>query len=463
MNPPVPFVNRTAELAALERWWGEQSRPAVVWGRRRVGKTALVEHFADGKPTVFHTGAGRGTSGELVLLGEQVAAVLPGGLRDPRTRPYADWDDALDDLAARAVDRPVLVVLDEFPELVGADPTLPGVLRAFLDRAGGRTRLRLLLCGSAVRHMQALQEEREPLYGRFDLALLVHPFAPHEAALMLPRLAPADRALAYGMAGGVPLYLTWWDQDTTVDDNLARLVCEPAARLLTEGDLVLRSDLDGGDYARQVLHAVAAGRTQYGEIKDWVRAEPLRTLERLVELRLLERVRPVGEPERTKRRSYRIADPFLAFHLGVVSRYRTEIDRGLGPSIAPVLREALDDHMGGVWEEAFRVHLRRLAVAGELGVDGAVVGVGAWWDRSGENEIDALVLAGRSARPVLAGEAKWGAVAEGARLVAALAGKVERGLGLDPAGLRYAVCVREAVVDAPPGTLVLTAADLFGA
>lgn len=462
MIPSTAFVNRVDELAALARWWNEESRLAVVWGRRRVGKTALVQHFAEGKTVVFHTGAGRGARGELTLVAERVAAALPGNLRDPTERPYTGWDDALDDLAARATDRPVLLILDEFPELVDADPALPGVLRAFLDRATGRTQLRILLCGSAVRHMQALQEEREPLYGRFDLALLVHPFAPHEAALMLPRLAPADRALAYGIVGGMPLYLTWWDQDASAEDNLARLICQPAARLLTEGDLVLRSDLDGGDYAHQVLHAIANGRTQYGEIKDYVRAEPLRTLDRLVALRLVERVRPVGESERSKRRTYRIADPFLAFHLGVVARYRTEIERGLGPSIVPVLREAVDDHMGGVWEEAFRIHLRRLAVAGKLDVDGPVVGVGAWWDRSGINEIDALVLAGRSARPVLAGEAKWGAIEHGGRLVTALSHKVERGLGVDPDRLRYAVCARDAVTGVPRGTLTFTAADLFG-
>jgi hypothetical protein len=209
---------------------------------------------------------------------------------------------------------------------------------------------------------------------------------------------------------------------------------------------------------------VASGRTRYGEIRDYVRSEPTRTLDRLVELRLLERVVPAGEPERSRRRSYRIVDPFLRFHLGVVSRYRTEIERGLGPSIVRVLLEAIDDHMGPVWEDVFRAHLRRLATTGELPVDEPVVEVGAWWSGGdAADEIDALVLAGRSRDVALAGEAKWSRTANGGRLVADLRRKVERGLKLDPDSVGYAVCARDAINHAPPGTVAVTARDIFGA
>lgn len=457
------FVNRASELRALDRWWRADTRPGVVWGRRRVGKTALLQHFAEGKRAIFHTGAGRGEVGELLMLSRHAADLGLRGLRDLDGRPYTSWDDALDDLAERAARTPVLLVLDEFPELVASSPQLPNVLRAFLDRSQRATKLRILVCGSAVRHMTALQDERQPLYGRFDLALLLHPFGPHESALMLPRLPAADRALVYGLTGGMPLYLSWWDQDASITDNLEDLVCRPASRLLTEGDLVLRTDADAGDLGQQVLYAIAEGRTQHGEIKDYVRAEPTRTLDRLIELRLIERLVPAGESERSKRRIYRIADPFLRFHLGVASRYRAEIDRGLGRSILPVLREALDDHMGSVWEEAFRAHLRHLAADDRLPGATRVVGIGPWWDGTGANEIDALVLQGRSATAVLAGEAKWTKTVDARRLVNGLRQKVERGLKLDPDALGYVVCARNEVTHLPEGTLALTADDLFSA
>lgn len=456
----MPFVNRERELEQLGTWWNSPGAGmAIVWGRRRVGKTALLQQFAAELPTVFHTGGGRPAAAELAALSRAAAPLLAGGVRDLDARPFADWDDAFETLAAVARNRRLLLVLDELPALAETSPELPSLIRAAWDRVRSHTKLKLLLCGSAVRVMEAMQEERAPLYGRLDLALLLHPFRPYEAARMLPSLSPADRALVWGLVGGMPLYLQWWNQGTSVRANLRRLACTPGGQLLTEGQLVLATEGEGGELARQTLYAIAAGRTKFNEIEQAVRADPARTLDRLVDLRLVERIVPVTEdPRRTRRRIYRIADNFLAFWLGLLDRYRPEIERGLGDSILPVLLRSVDDQMGGPWEEAFRDHLRRLAATGDLGPE--VVAVGPFWTAAEDpTEIDAVALSGRSREAVLVGEAKWAKRVDGERLRAELSRKAEALPRLAPEP-RYAVCARTEVT----GTgdlLAVTAADIF--
>ncbi len=443
----------------MRKWWERPgSALGLVWGRRRVGKTSLLEEFSRDKRAVFHTGAGRPASDELRLLSEATAQEIDGGPRNLGDRPFDSWDDALDFLATSATRERLLLVIDEFPDLVKVSPELPGILRAFWDRARDETKLRILLCGSAVRTMEAIQEERAPLYGRFDLALLLHPFRPHEAAKMLGGLTPSDRALVWGVVGGVPLYLNWWDTDQSLKQNLLRLACTPGGRLLDEGQLVLATEGDLGDLGGLVLRAIASGRTRHNEIEQAVRAEPGRVLERLVELRLVERLVPVTEnPARTRRRVYRIADNFLSFWLGLLDRHRSAIGRGLGKQILPVLTEQLDDHMGERWESAFRQQLVRLAADGELGSE--IVDIGRWWRDSPPVEIDAVALAGRRREAILIGEAKWSRKVNGTALRAELAQKSKALPRLSPTHT-YAICAREQVND-PEDALVITASDIF--
>lgn len=466
----MKFVNRTHELAELDKWWSKPgARLGLVWGRRRVGKTLLLQRFAKDRPrTMYHTFAGRSAADEL--------AVLSGNWRSERlsTGPYPEWDLPSDSwthflagLAREARGEPILLILDEFQEGVAAIPELPGLIRALWDDHRIRGQLRILLCGSAMRTMEAMQEERAPLYGRFDLRLLIHPFEPHDVALMLPDLHPYNRAVVWGLVGGMPLYLDCWDQDADIEANLQELFFAPAGRLLLEGDLALRGEMLA-DLEVSVLHAIALGHTQYHEIHNSLHSEPSRQIERLMELRLVERVQPVTESgSRSRRRTYRIADNFLAFWLGQILPHRASIDRGLGHVIADaVVRPSLRDFLGPRWEEAFRIYLRRRAATGEFG---PVVAVGPFWSHERpaadgsvvDTEIDAVMLSGRSREAVLVGEAKLRRVVDARPLVAALERKAER-LPRRADTLRYAVAAPLDVTDAAPGVLTVTADDVFG-
>ncbi|QSB05234.1 ATP-binding protein [Natronoglycomyces albus] len=453
------FVNRRSELATLDRWWkAERSRPGLIWGRRRVGKTALITHFAQDKRMVFYTGIGGTAELELQGLSEE-AAFLSTPERDLIEQPFRDWRDAFRFLAARAEEAPLLLVLDEFPELLAGSPELPGLMRAELDRHGGQPKLKILLSGSSMRAMWQMQEYRAPLYGRFDLTMQLHPFRPHEVSEILTRLSPADRALVYGILGGIPLYLTMWDQDATIGENLTRLLLSGETPLYNEGKLVLATELGSGRLTSQVLSAIAAGRTRFHEIADAVGTDPTRTIERLTQLRLIDRVIPVTEdPAKHRRRIYRIRDSFLRFHLGVLMRYHSRIEAGSPETVLPAVMSSLDDFMGIAWEQAFRDHLSLRAVE----IDPETVDIGPWWRGDGKDELDAVVLAGRGRTPVLVGEAKWAKKVRAQRLLNRMRTKATN-LVDDPETLRFAIAARESVEDAPEEVWTFTAADIFSA
>ncbi|GIH11794.1 ATPase AAA [Rhizocola hellebori] len=465
----MAFVNRVGEIAALDEWWQRPgSQLGIVWGRRRVGKSYLISHWARGKRSIFHVARNRPLGQELAALSAAAAPVLAAGRRDLLSRPFVSWDDVFDTLADAAHRQPLLLTIDEVPELLTSDPSMASGLRAIWERMAD-TKLRLLLCGSAVRTMEELQHERAPLFGRATLRLRLQPFAPRESALLLPRLSPSERAKAWGVCGGMPFYLSLWDDGLSFRQNLVRLFCSEQALLLNEGELVLSTeDFPGGGRERlpgRLLRAISGGNTRFAELKTAVGADPTRALQATQELDLVERIQPVRVEADGRRALYRIADNFLAFWLTIVEPHRAAITQGLASHVAKIMESQFDDYMGDRWEEALRTHLTR--TVDELDLPEPATEVGRFWKsrlRPQEDpcEMDAVVLVGRGRRAAIAGEAKWAKTEDGRRAVRALDRKLhDSGLPLvdNP---KFVVCARESVTHADPETLVVTADDIFG-
>jgi len=465
------FVNRAAELAALDQWYDKRGPGlGVVLGRKRVGKTWLITKFAETRRVVRHTARGRPLAEELRLISAAADPVLSLPRRSLVERPFTGWDDMLEVLATAAETGPLVLVLDEFPELMTTSLRLEEELRAVWDRVVvGETNLKFLVCGSSVRVMEALQEQESALFGRADLRLRVVPFRPHEAALMLSHATPTERAAAWGVCGGIPRYLALWDSHAPFAANLGRLVCNEQGLLLSEGELVLvDEDIVGHRGARlpeQVLRALGAGNTTFSAISSAVGGKlPSRTLKELTDVRLLERVVPVTEKNPSAKLTYyRIADNFLAFWLECVEPHRSQIEQGMGPSVAPIVTAAFDDFMGPRYESAFRDHLRRLANEGLLHPE--AVAVGEWWRAQGDAQddpcqLDAVVLAGRSRKPVVIGESKWARKVNGSSLLGGIKRKLYDSKLVDPTEVEYYICARE-TVDRSAGVHVVTAADIF--
>lgn len=404
---PSDFLNRNTELRSLNRAWEAPGAALIlVWGRRRTGKTRLLGEWLGGKRAVFYGATEQASPAELRGLSDATRRSLqPAGSDLLAITDFPDWDRALSYLADRASRERLVVVLDEFPFLADSEPPLPSILQRFWDHDGSRSKLKLVLCGSAQAVMEDLQGEEAPLFGRVDLRLQLKPFDYHEAALFTPRLNATEKAIAYGVLGGMPVYLDRWDDGVGHRANLRRLFGDPASPLVEEGEFVLSSELPEGSGYFRILHAIAASHRRYGKIKQFADIDIERQLDRLTTLGLVERVVPITEdPSKTKRAVYRIADNFLNFWFRFVYRNRADIARGMGRQVVDEdIVPYLSEFMGEPWEEMCRDFLRSEASADRLPVD--LSSIGRWWNTDNSIEIDAVGLRGRKA--VLAGSAKW--------------------------------------------------------
>ena len=440
------FVNRERELTALARACGRQPGLVVVSGRRRVGKTALLDRFAQDCPRAVFLPGTRAPAGEaLRRLEERIRAVAPPPPGDLLDLGHLDsWDAALGYLLARTRDEPLLLVLDEFPYLCEADPALPSTLQARWDHRGG-ARLSIVLAGSHVGLMEELVAADAPLFGRADAHLRLQPFSWRDASLLAGGDDPEAWLEAFVTVGGMPRYLALWDPRHDALSNLADLLDGPGAPLGDEGTVVLQ-EVSPTSAAARVLELVALGDDTFGSIRARSGLAPATVSEALAALEglgLVERVTPAGtHPRRTKRVRYEVRDPLLALWLAVVQPNRDAFELGRGEAVLAARRE----RVATVQQQAFARVIR------DWLADATDATTGPWWPTGASPAVDALALRGDHA--VAAAAAHWAANVDGeaarAHLDAALDGCPH---GRPP----------DRWVAARSGTGVLTPADLFTA
>jgi uncharacterized protein len=399
------FVNRERELRALSRAC-EHGGLAVVSGRRRVGKTALIDQFAQERRAIFLPGTRAPVGEALRRLEERIRSVLlprPGDLLDLGHLP--SWDAALGYLIARAIDEPLVLVLDEFPYLCESDATLPSTLQARWDHRGEST-LSLVLAGSHVGLMEELVAADAPLFGRADAHLRLLPFTWREARLLVGGDDPETWLEAFCTVGGMPRYLSLWDPRDDLLTNLTELLDGPGAPLGDEGTVVLQ-ELTPGSAAARVLELVALGADTFSVIRERTGLAPASTSDALALLEalgLVERVTPVGEDaRRTRRVRYEVRDAFLRLWLAVVLPHREAFELGRGSSVLAANRIILADNQ----QRSLRAVLR------DVLAERHQADCGPWWSTISSEEIDALALAGGAA--VAAGSAQWTTNADGDR------------------------------------------------
>lgn len=397
------FVNRTDELRKL-RELSTANGPALVVlrGRRRVGKSALLQQAFPRGRVVSYQADEQDEAAQLRLLAREAARLIRG------TPPlaFSDWHTALEFFETTAADVPIVLILDEFQFLCSAQPALPSIIQRHWDRwqrAG--TPLQLVLAGSALSFMDGLLDHGAPLFGRATYRPLLQPLDYRDASQFGPAAAsPAERIVRYGVLGGTPQYQLWAGRRST-HALIRDAVLAKGAPLYEEPLQLLRSE-EGLREPRShfsVLRALASGRTRTGEIAGAIQRDTSATakvLERLAELGYVELLEPLQPAGPRARGIWRIADPYFRFWFRYVFPNRSRLERGRVEEVLREIASDLDSYTGLVFEDVCRTwvarHAERVPPADS---------VGSWWSRRADAEIEIVAMGGRDYS--LLGSCKW--------------------------------------------------------
>ncbi|XVH33647.1 ATP-binding protein (plasmid) [Haloferacaceae archaeon DSL9] len=375
------FVDREDELSRLRGCYeSDDAEMIVIFGRRRLGKTQLVQHsLSDRDNAVVYQATETTSRIQLDEFVDVASETFPG-----ITQIKQDWEALLGYLG----DQGGIVVLDEFPYLVDADKSLPSVIQRLWDQRFRNTSGTLILVGSSISMMEeATLLGNSPLYGRFTGRLDLRPLDFAAAQAFVPDdYSPEERIFTWGIFGGVPYYLDGVDLDESLGTALTEEVLSQKGYLHNEPEYVLRTELTDPNRYFAILTAIAAGKTTSNEIVQTVGIDGKQIstyTQKLERLRLIEREVPITEEKAKSRRGrYRILDPLFRFWFRFVYGKEDRYERLGKNAYDAVIEPELPAFVSQEFEK------RCQDVLPDLYPEETFLDIGRWWYK--EHEVDAV-------------------------------------------------------------------------
>lgn len=316
------FIGREAELRFLQdKYEDKKGQLIVLYGRRRVGKTETLREFCKDKPHVFYSCT---QSTDKVQLAKYSKQVFKENIPAKQyISEFADWDSALRSVLDLPYgDKKKLLIIDEFPYMCKGNKSIPSILQALWDAELKDQNVMIILCGSAMSFIEKeLLAEKNPLYGRATGIYKMTEMGFYDAIKFFPNYTEKDKVLAYSVLGGIPHYLSQFNQELSLAENIKKNILAKGCVLYSEVDFLLHQELRETPIYNSLIEAVALGNTKLNDIsKKSLIDDTSKTsvyLKNLIELGIVEREfsvdAKVKEKANANRGTYRLTDNFFRF------------------------------------------------------------------------------------------------------------------------------------------------------
>lgn len=402
------FIGRENELADLNDMYNQNKfQLFVLYGRRRVGKTTLINEFCKNKDAIFYSAEQSNNKLNLEKFSGQVFQFYG----ENTLEPFSSWANALTYINDRQKDKRLIIVFDEFPYLVKKNKALLSELQHLIDHKLQYGNLFIILCGSYMGFMEKeVLSSKSPLFGRRTGQLHMKSFDYHTSLRLLDGFSDEEKLMLYGAFGGTALYLQQIQSEKSFEENIKYAFLRTTAYLYEEPLLLLRQEVQEPGIYSAIIEAIAGGATRSNEISTKIDEEPakcLKYIKILCELGILYKEVPFGEKQTSRKTIYGISDFMFRFWYRYVFTNRSLIETGAQDAILKKrIQPTYNDYMGLVFEKICSDYLMLQNIRGNLPI--LFTKIGRWWGSDFEShsqvEIDIVANEGKD---YLICECKW--------------------------------------------------------
>ena len=402
------FIGRDRELSTLDKLYASgKFEFAVIYGRRRVGKTALISRFIDGKKAIYFMGVESNSRQNLENLSKSIIEFSSGIEAETS---FHSFQAALEYVFRLAEKERIILAIDEYPYVARSEKSLASTLQLLIDKYRNNSKLMLILCGSSMSYME---DEglayKAPLYGRRTAQMKIQPFDFEETCRCFTHLSNADKALIYGIVGGTPQYLLQISDSMSVGDNIKNTFLNPMSFLYEEPVNLLKQEVREPGIYTALITAIATGSSRMSEISTKI-GESTNVcstyLKNLINLGIVRKETPYGEKE-SRKSIYSIEDNMFRFWYRFVPDNSSLIARGAADLVYKRIEPHLSDYMGKVFEEICMQYLWKQLISGKSPVE--FTSLGRWWgtDPSTRSQTEIDIMGEQDKNTALFGECKW--------------------------------------------------------
>ncbi|MBQ7066939.1 MAG: ATP-binding protein [Lachnospiraceae bacterium] len=402
------FIGREKELTQLHKLYNsDKFQFAVIYGRRRVGKTAIINEFVKGKDSICFTGVETNEKQNLENFSKCILEFETGIEVDTS---FSSFQAALEYVFKLSQNKRIVLCIDEYPYVARASKSLASTLQLLIDKYKDNSKLFLILCGSSMSYMEDhVLAYKAPLYGRRTAQFKVFPFEFSEVCKYFHNFSDEDKAVAYGIVGGTPQYLLQLNDKMSMEDNIKNIYLNPISSIYEEPNNLLKQEVREPAIYNAVINAIATGASKLSEISGKIGEDTCvcsTYIKNLVTLGIVKKETPYGESVGRKT-IYSIEDNMFRFWYRFVPVNASIISRGATELAYSRIEPQISDYMGAVFEEICKQYLWTLLLKNKAAIP--FTDLGRWWGTNPKTkkQVEIDIMGTSDKNTVLFGECKW--------------------------------------------------------